>query len=67
MVNFQIAYFTYASAVWQMVSLETAAGLPRRSPFTGGFCVQADGLPILAFARTAYQFGMVKTDVVGYE
>ena len=33
MVNFQMAYFTYASAVWQMVS----------------------------------QFGMVKTDVVGYE
>jgi len=33
MVNFQMAYFTHASAVWQMVS----------------------------------QFGMVKTDVVGYE
>ena len=33
MVNFQMAYITYASVVWQMV----------------------------------LQFGMVKTDVVGYE
>jgi len=33
MVNFQMAHFTHASAVWQMV----------------------------------LQFGMVKTDVVGYE
>jgi len=26
MVNFQMAYFTYASVVWQMVLLEAAAG-----------------------------------------
>jgi hypothetical protein len=36
-LNFQMAYFTYASAVWQMVSHYWPF-----TAFTAGFCVQAE-------------------------